>query len=181
MSKAVEYFILKIPGNIRFIFPITVLLSCMYTLANFGRHREITAMRASVISMVRIGMPIYIIALLVTGANFWFNESLVPSCETEAKILIKSLDDPGYERRQTTQLQYLSSDKMRNWFFGYFDQEGVQEKVKLKIFRPDPVTKDKKIPVKMIDAPKAVYKPGIGWEFHDAVITDFTEEGLFNA
>ena len=64
---AIRYFLLTIPGNIRFIFPITVLLSCIYTIANFGRHREITAMRAS-------GMPMFLMAFLVTLANFWFNE-----------------------------------------------------------------------------------------------------------
>ena len=42
VSVSVEYFILKIPGNIRFILPITVLLACMYALANLGRSRELT-------------------------------------------------------------------------------------------------------------------------------------------
>ena len=44
---AAKYFILKMPGNIRFVLPISVLLSCMYSIANLGRTREITAMRAS--------------------------------------------------------------------------------------------------------------------------------------
>ena len=178
-NLAVRYFLLTIPGNIRFIFPITVLLSSIYTIANFGRHREITAMRASGISMIRIGMPMYIMAFLVTMANFWFNEFVVPTCETEAKVLIKTLSDPNFEKRQTTQLQYLSSDKMRNWFFGYFNSNGIQEKVKLKIFKPDPIEANKKIPVSMIDATQAEYT-GNEWIFYDAKITEFTAEGLFN-
>ncbi len=68
---------------------------------------------------------------------------------------------------------------MRNWFFGYFTREGTQEKVKLKIFKPDPIEKDKKIPVSMIDASKAEFT-GSEWKFHDATITEFTAEGLFN-
>ena len=56
VSVAVEFFTLKIPGNIRFILPITVLLSCMYALANLGRNRELTAIRAAGISLVRCGL-----------------------------------------------------------------------------------------------------------------------------
>ena len=59
VSVAVRFFLLKIPGNIRFILPITVLLSCMYALANLGRNRELTAIRASGISLVRCGLPIF--------------------------------------------------------------------------------------------------------------------------
>ena len=44
VSISVKYFLLKIPGNIRFILPITVLLACMYALANLGRTKEALAL-----------------------------------------------------------------------------------------------------------------------------------------
>lgn len=75
---SVEYFILKIPGNIRFILPITVLLACMYALANLGRSRELTAIRASGISLSRCGLPIFAVGFCVMLINFYFNEELVP-------------------------------------------------------------------------------------------------------
>lgn len=53
----VKYFAYKMPGNIRFVLPISVLLACMYTLANFGRNREITAMRSSGISLCAAASP----------------------------------------------------------------------------------------------------------------------------
>jgi len=137
--QMIEYFSIRVLCNISFIFPITVLLSCIYTLANFGRHREITAMRASGISLVRVGFPMYAIAFLVSCTHFWFNEKLVPECEMRSTMIIKKLSDSDYQKRQTSQLQFLSSDKMRNWFFGYLDRnDGIQESVKLKMFRPDP-------------------------------------------
>ena len=37
LQLSARYFLLKMPGNIRFVLPISVLLACMYTLANFGR------------------------------------------------------------------------------------------------------------------------------------------------
>ena len=41
------YLLYKLPGNIRFILPITTLLGCIWTMATFGKNLEVTAMRAS--------------------------------------------------------------------------------------------------------------------------------------
>ena len=47
------FLICKIPGNIRFILPISMLLGCMWTMATFGKYLEVTAMRASGMSLFR--------------------------------------------------------------------------------------------------------------------------------
>lgn len=52
-GSMLTYFMLKLPGNIRFILPISILLACMWTMANFGKHMEVTAMRASGVSLFR--------------------------------------------------------------------------------------------------------------------------------
>ena len=78
LTQIITYFTLKIPGNIRFILPISVLLSCMYTMVSLGKNHEITAMRASGVSVQRCSYSIYFIAIIVAGITCWFNESLVP-------------------------------------------------------------------------------------------------------
>ena len=94
---SIEYFALKIPGNIRFILPITVLLACMYALANLGRTRELTAIRASGVSLGRCGLPIFIVGFCVMLVNFYFNEELVPETTRKAEI-VRSIKGPqgGY-------------------------------------------------------------------------------------
>ena len=131
---AIKYFALKMPGNIRFVFPISVLLSCMYTIANMGRTREITAMRASGISMVRCGGAIFGVALIVTAVNFWFNETVVPKCSMEAEILLETLENPNYDRAMYNMLQYRSADKQRDWLLQNLNEDGVWENIVLKKF-----------------------------------------------
>ena len=43
IGVTIQYFFLKMPQNIRFVLPISILLACMYTFANFGRNNEIAA------------------------------------------------------------------------------------------------------------------------------------------
>jgi len=178
VTQTVRYFALKLPGNIRFILPITILLGCMYTLANFGRHREITAMRASGISLSRCGVPLFFVALLVMFANFYLNEELVPSSSLEASDLLNSITKPGLVAHQNARLQYHSGDKLRSWYFGQFNDDGFQERVKLKIFERIPETKSSFVLKKVIEAKKTRYVEDIGWEFYDAEIREYVPGGL---
>ena len=135
VSVSVEYFILKIPGNIRFILPITVLLACMYALANLGRSRELTAIRASGISLSRCGMPIFAVGFCVMLVNFYFNERLVPETTRQAEILRKVVNNENYVEESNARLQFHSGDNLRSWYFGQFDDDDFQKIVKLKIFK----------------------------------------------
>lgn len=173
LAVIVKYFILKMPGNIRFILPISVLLACMYTMANFGRFREVTAMRASGISLLRCGGAIYFCAFIVTLVIFWFNEALVPYTERENFIIYRRIQNPDFAM-EMTMLQYRSSDKMRDWLFRSFDAQGIQKEVIMKkYFRGDD---GKKHIAWDIHADSAKYLPDQGWEFKNVVKTPYSSK-----
>lgn len=173
-SLAVKYFAMKMPGNIRFVFPISILLSCMYTVANMGRTREITAMRASGISTIRCGGAIFAVAAIVTAVNFWFNEKVVPQCTMEAEIIHESLDHPNYDRTMYSMLQYRSSDKKRDWFLQNLNEKGEWENVILKNFK---VSNFNGRVVRELEwelsAEKVKYDPNVGWIFYKAKQTKY--------
>lgn len=168
----VQFFLLKLPGNIRFILPISVLLACMYLMANFGKNREIIAMRASGISMQRCCASIYLVAFVVTIMNFWFNEKVVPVSEKKAEILRKSLGNDYYKYNVLEKLTYRSPDRTNTWFFKYFDTKGIQKDVILKKFRKDRTLEWN------IEAQEAVFNPESGWEFHNCILTNYSEDGF---
>ena len=178
VSVSVEYFILKIPGNIRFILPITVLLACMYALANLGRSRELTAIRASGISLSRCGMPIFAVGFCVMLVNFYFNERLVPETTRQAEILRKVVNNEKYVEESNARLQFHSGDNLRSWYFGQFDDDGFQKNVKLKIFKTNPEKPRQRILVRTIEAEKTRFVPGTGWEFYKPEIHEYSEDGL---
>lgn len=178
LSVSVRFFALKIPGNIRFILPITVLLACMYALANLGRNRELTAIRASGISLMRCGVPIFAVGFCVMLVNFYFNEKLVPETTRQAEIVQRTVNNPKYVEETNARLQFHSGDRLRSWYFGQFDDDDFQEKVKLKIFVINPESARKRILVRTIEAEKTRFVPGTGWEFYNAEIHEYSEDGL---
>ncbi len=175
VARMTQYFVLKLPGNIRFVLPITMLLSCMWTMAMFGKHMEVTAMRASGLSLIRCGRPIFIIGLLVTAVNFWFNETLVPFTDREAEMLKDSYTKSvEYVQSQQRMLTYRSPDQRRTWLFNYFDMHGVQHGVTLKSFRAAP---DGSLEWDII-ADTARYDAGRGWTFNNVTYTPYSRDGL---
>ena len=114
----VPFFLLKIPGNIRFILPIATLLGCMWTMAAFGKNMEVTAMRASGISLFRCGRAILLVGMLTTFVNIWFNEGLVPHTDRKAGSLLAI--GTGEVKKMTIEdqkLTFRSPDKRRTWLF----------------------------------------------------------------
>ena len=172
LARTIEYFLLKIPGNIRFILPISVLLACMYTMANFGKNLEITAMRASGISLQRCCGSIYVTALLIAAVNCWFNESLVPYTEGRATFLRRKSKRVGEVVKEfaRTNLSYRSPDGRRTWLFKYFDSEDMQKEIYLKHFYADGNLEWE------LTAEKAEFLQGKGWKFTDGQIAVFDVE-----
>ena len=180
-SLAIRYFMMKMPGNLLYVMPITVLLSSMYTLANMGRRLEITAMRASGISLSRCSMPIFVIAFLVMLVNFWFSEAVVPECEAETTRIMRSIgeDKEDNAHRNENSVQYQSADNMRSWMFGNFTDDSEHFNVRLKFFRMEESDgRTERVVARILNAQKAVYVPEKGWEFYDCNEKTILKNGL---
>ncbi len=172
MHLVISYFTLKIPGNVRFILPISVLLSCMYTMANFGKHMEVTAMRSSGVSLMRCGASIFAVGFMVTCMLFYFNEKLIPYTEREAVMIIERVaKGDKYVEKRYRMLTYRSPDKERTWLFRSFDKSGNHKEVTMKKHRDDG-TLDWDI-----NADVASYTPK-GWVFTNATVTAYSKDGL---
>lgn len=68
--------------------PLAVLLSSLIAFGNLGEHFELTAIKSSGISLVRILRPIFFFVLLLTGIAFYANNNLVPKAALEAYSLL---------------------------------------------------------------------------------------------
>lgn len=168
----ISYFLLKQPGDILFVLPLSLMLACLYTMAKMGMNNEITAMRASGISLVRCGASIYVVALIVTGVNYWFNESLVPRCNMEAQIILKSIGNPNYFKKLTSMLMYRSPDNQRTWLVKSFESLNDLNEVQLKKY-------DSKARLQLeLYAPKGSYSEAEGWKFFDATLVKYKDIAL---
>ena len=68
--------------------PLAVLLSSLITFGNLGEHFELTAIKASGISLLRTLFPIFIFVLFLTVFAFYSNNRFVPRAALEAYSLL---------------------------------------------------------------------------------------------
>ena len=84
-----EYLAYKIPElTFQWTLPYAVLLSTLLTLGTFSRHSEITAMKAGGVSLYRITLPLFFIALITSFFSFLGNEYLVPLTNQRTNYLL---------------------------------------------------------------------------------------------
>ncbi|KAB7727522.1 LptF/LptG family permease [Rudanella paleaurantiibacter] len=58
--------------------PLATLLSSLMTYGNLGEFFELTAMKSAGISLTRAMRPLLIVAVLISGFSFWFNNVVAP-------------------------------------------------------------------------------------------------------
>jgi len=75
----IRFYLYSIPDILHLVVPIAVLLSSLFTIGRLDTSNELTAIRSSGRSMRRITVPLFTIAMLITGGMLYFDGWVVPS------------------------------------------------------------------------------------------------------
>lgn len=65
-------------GLVPMALPLAVLLASVMTFGNFGEHYELTAMKSSGISLLRIMRPLVLFTMLISIGAFYFSNNILP-------------------------------------------------------------------------------------------------------
>lgn len=85
MKTMFLWFINRIPQDMMYTFPMSMLLSTLLAFGRMSKDAEITAMRAGGINFFRILVPVAVFGILVTILGFLFNELVVPKTNKRAR------------------------------------------------------------------------------------------------
>lgn len=96
-----EVFLLSLPFIVAMTLPMAVLLAVLYAFTTLASSNEITAMRASGVSIGQLLRPVFAAAVLLTAADFAFVDQGLPATNLRLKAL---LFDIG-RKRPTLDLQ----------------------------------------------------------------------------
>jgi lipopolysaccharide export system permease protein len=97
-----EVFLLCLPFIIAMTLPMAVLVAMLYTFSHLAADSEITAMRASGLSVVQLLRPMIVAGLLLTGVNFWFTDQVLPDSNAKLRNLLINIQrkKPTLELRE---------------------------------------------------------------------------------
>ncbi len=97
-----EVFALCLPFIIAMTLPMAVLVAMLYTFSHLAADSEITAMRASGVSVGQLLRPMVFAGLLLTGVNFWFTDQVLPESNARLRNLLINISrkKPTLELRE---------------------------------------------------------------------------------
>ena len=84
-AQLLGYFAINMTPN---AFPLAVLLSSLITFGNLGEHSELTAIKSSGVSLLRVLSPIFIISIILTILAYISNNYIVPKANLKAYSLL---------------------------------------------------------------------------------------------
>jgi lipopolysaccharide export system permease protein len=82
-----EFFLYASAGLVPLALPLAVLLSSLMTFGNMGEFYELTAIKASGISLQRVMFPVVILVVLISSAAFFFANNVVPITNLKMRTL----------------------------------------------------------------------------------------------
>ena len=78
LGTVIRLFVLGLPRVMALTLPMSTLLGILLCYSTLSASSEIVAMRAAGVSLARIMAPALVVALLISGVTFIFNEKVVP-------------------------------------------------------------------------------------------------------
>src|SRR5579862_4414943 len=91
VSFVVRLALYFIPFLIHMTMPVAMAVAASLAVSRLSRDSEITVMRASGISLVRIFMPIFVTGLIVSIGDFYFGEYAVPVSMEKFNFVLASM------------------------------------------------------------------------------------------
>ena len=94
-----QYSTLSIPSFISIALPMTTLLACIFTIGQLQKNHELTAMKASGISLKKISGILIIIGVLISGLSFIFDNTIVSTSMRQKEIISIKMNDSATSKK----------------------------------------------------------------------------------
>lgn len=116
----IQYYIYFLPEIIRLILPVSILLACLFTAGKLNNYNELTAIKATGISLYRFMLPFLFVGLIISFFAIYFSGWIVPISNGK-KLQIEQV----YMRKNMSYIGaniFFQDGEFRFVNIGYYDQ-----------------------------------------------------------
>ena len=170
LVKIIEYYFYWSGWVIKSFLPMFVLIASLFSISLIARRNEILAMKASGVSLYRIALPFLVVALMMSGGHFYYNEYLFPPANKK-RLEIKEYTIKKKSRTSGTHISNIYRQVRPGYFYTLNNFNALRREGRdLKIY----VTEDDRLS-RIITAKTIVYRTE-QWMARDGVERIFTKE-----
>ena len=171
------YYWYFLPWIIQITLPIVLLLASMFAIGRMIKNNELTAIKASGVSVGQITMPLLFLGLLFSVATFYGGEKILPV----ANLLKRELEDNLKDPAKIVKFKADGIKEYRRDFYYFSDSKTLyryEEFSTSPFFVRGAIRQrfDNSRIVERIKAESVLYDDSTGWRFINAEIRDFTKD-----
>ncbi len=135
LPTVLKFYLFLVPSVLIFIVPISLLLAILYGLSHLTRNNELTAMRASGVSLYRLMIPIICIGLFASISVAIINETIAPwSAYWTNQFVQAQRYDGEISFYITSNLPFKNPTARRDWMIGAFNRQ-TYEMSRIEVFQ----------------------------------------------
>lgn len=183
VMEVFRYYILLIPASLTYLVPASLIMAELYCLSKLSRNSELTAMRASGLSLPRLMTPLMGIGFAASALVLGINESMGPHAAYQTAQFVRAQRQEGKARRLGTlphdgeavdvfryeTLVYYNRMQQRRWLIGEFNARTFEMKNAV-VHQQDEQGMDRF----KLTSPRVEWLDGRWW-FHDLQIQFYDE------
>lgn len=133
-----QYVGYRLPEFLMYILPLATLTTTLLTLGLLEKTNEITAIKASGISLYRLMIPFILLAFIICGFSFYLQEYVAPYANRRAEEIWNKINDVPFRTISFLDRRWvLSQDGHTIYHFSFFDPISAVF-YKLHLFRINP-------------------------------------------
>ena len=172
VSVVVDYFIHLTPQLIYITTPLCVLLSILISFGLLTQNNEITAIKASGVSLYRLSLPIFLLSVLLSAGLFSFDHYYIPAANRLQDAIRNRIKGRPAQTYYRPDRQWMFGQGYRIYYYKFF--EPTQQVLGgITVFELDPATFQL---TRRISASRAHWEPSLkGWVFEDGWVRELRD------
>jgi lipopolysaccharide export system permease protein len=154
LGDVLKYFVHLIPDFTFYAIQVAVLVATVLVINRFSRSFELTAMMASGISLYRVSVPIILMALIISGLSFVFNEYVIPRTNRIAEETMNKIKKKQQNKIVLNNATWRKGDRNQIYYYlGYDKKSNVI--INMTMFKLN----DDGLPMERYESPRVVWVP----------------------
>jgi LPS export ABC transporter permease LptG/LPS export ABC transporter permease LptF len=164
MSELLEYLFFLTPQLIYFLAPFGVLVAVLVTFGVLTKYNEVTAFKASGVSLYRLTAPVLLASVVLSGGLFAFDYYYVPQANRRQDALRDHIKGRAPQTYLRPDRRWIKGAGSHIYYYKYYD--GIANTMNgVSVYELDPATFRLK---SEITAERAQWQPELGkWIFQN--------------
>jgi LPS export ABC transporter permease LptG/LPS export ABC transporter permease LptF len=168
-STVLDYFVYLTPEIVYVTMPLGVLIAVLVSFAILAQDNEITAAKASGVSLFRLTLPVLVTAAVLSLGLFLFEHFYVPAANRHQDAVRNQIKGRPAQTYYRPDRKWIVGESSRIFYYSFFEpNERVLGGV--TVFELDPVTFQLN---RRVSAGRARWEPSLnGWVFEDGWVRE---------